>query len=232
MLMADWEHALDRAAAVMAASTGPAVALFGGRASCETIGWTLRALDGRAVTAAMQVPLGEEAPLAGIPGLALRRERAANLHGARWLGADAEWGAALTAAASAAVVVLVDATLSDADADALRGAGTVIHLATVADPRLPALAVVLPITSVAEEQGVFVNRDGRAQRFLPALTPRGLARPGWWVASRLWAHGATERTAPDTASEAFGALAPFGGLGYRDLGYTGRVLTPDMAEAR
>jgi NADH-quinone oxidoreductase subunit G len=108
----------------------------------------------------------------------------------------------------------------------------VVHLATVADPRLPALSAVLPITNVAEEQGVYVNRDGRAQRYLPARTPPGMARPGWWVASRLWAAGGVDRAAPDTASEAFQRLPAFSGLSHRDLGFVGRIVTPVAEAAR
>ena len=48
-------------------------------------------LDGFSVTAAVQVPLGDEAPLAGIPNLALRAERAPNLAGAELLGYGSEW---------------------------------------------------------------------------------------------------------------------------------------------
>jgi NADH-quinone oxidoreductase subunit G len=228
----DWDVAIDRTTAALAAAPGDAVVLLGGRASSETIGWTLQALEGRTVTAAMKVPIGEEAPLAGVPNLALRRERAANLHGARLLGADAAWENALAAASRAAVVVVVDAELDDAEVEALQGAGMVLHLATVADPRLPALRAVLPITNVAEEQGVFVNRDGRAQRYLPAKTPLGLARPGWWVASRLWAASGADRVAPDTASEALQRLPAFSGLSHRDLGFVGRVVAPVGEGAR
>ena len=38
--------------------------------------------------------MGDEAPLAGIPNLALRRERAPNLAGAELLGYSAHWEAA------------------------------------------------------------------------------------------------------------------------------------------
>ena len=85
---------------------------------------------------------------------------------------------------------------------------------------------------MAEEQGVFVNRDRRAQRFLAAKSAPGMARPAWWVASQAWALGAEGRNAPATASEAFGMLAPFEGLHHRDLGLTGRLLTAATAEAK
>jgi NADH-quinone oxidoreductase subunit G len=229
LVATDWDEALERAAETLAANAGPVVVLAGGRASSESIGWVMQLLQGRQVSAAMKVPLGEEVPLAGIPNLALRRERAANLHGARLLGMDADWSDALAAASGAAVVVILDATMDDAEVEALRGAGSVIHLATVLDPRLPALAAVLPVTTVAEEQGVYVNRDGRAQRYLPAKTPQGMARPAWWVAAQIWQRADDSRQAPDTASEAFAALAPFSGMTHRDLGFTGRVV-PIMAE--
>ncbi len=220
----DWDTALDRFAAAVADVAGPVVVLFGGRASNETIGWTLRLLDGTQVTAAMRVPTGPEAPLPGVPNLALRAERAANLFGARLLGADADWDAALAAAGGAALAVVVDVELSDAEAASVAGAGRVVHLASVADPRLGGDAMVLPVTTVAEEQGSYVNRDGRAQRFLPARTPPGMARPGWWVMASAWTRLGDDRTAPATASEALAALPAFGGIDHGGLGWHGRLV--------
>ncbi|HET9134850.1 MAG TPA: 2Fe-2S iron-sulfur cluster-binding protein [Gemmatimonadales bacterium] len=216
-----WDDALATFAAEVehAASI---VVLTGGRASVEALGW-LRELVGPAATAAMQVPMGDERPLAGVRNLALRRERAANLHGAELLGMAGDWDAAVAAAHGADLVIVVDVDLSDAEAARVASAGTVVHLATVADPRLGA-ALVLPVTNVAEEQGVFVNRDGRAQRYLPARAPRGEAWPAWRVAAEAWRRGADDREAPATASEAFSRLAAFGGLTHRDLGFTGRVV--------
>jgi NADH-quinone oxidoreductase subunit G len=57
----------------------------------------------------VHVPLGDEAPLPGIPDLALRRERAPNADGARLFGYDAEWSDAVAAAAGAALVIVLDA---------------------------------------------------------------------------------------------------------------------------
>jgi NADH-quinone oxidoreductase subunit G len=220
----DWEAALDRFAALLGATSGPAVLLLGPRVSSESIGWLMRLLEGRATTAAMRVVLGDEAPLAGIPNLALRAERAANLHGARLLGATDDWADAVRASANAGLVIVADADLTDAEADTIAGASTVVHLATVADPRLRSAALLLPITSMAEEQGVYVNRDGRAQRYLPARTPRGMARPGWWIAGEAWVRLQEGRTAPASAAEAFAALPAFDGLRYETLGLTGAVV--------
>jgi NADH-quinone oxidoreductase subunit G len=218
-----WNDALRHFAELCDQAEGRVVVLFGPRASCETIGWTLR-LAGEGAVAALQCPIGDEAPLPGVADLALRRERAANLHGARLLGADAAWDDAIRAVNGAGLVIVVDAELSDAEAAATVRASRVVHLATAADKRLAHLALLLPITNVSEEQGVLVNRDHRAQRYLPARTPPGMARPGWWVASQAWARRDTARTAPATAAEAFAALPAMGGLGYGDLGLVGRVV--------
>jgi NADH-quinone oxidoreductase subunit G len=222
---AEWPAALARLAELAAAADGEVVVLLGGRVSTESIGWLGLLLEGREVTMAMQVPMGEEVPLSGIENLALRRERAANLHGARLLGADAEWEVALNAVTAAALVLVVDPALDDsAAATVASAAGVVVHLATVPDPRLGSPELVLPVTSMVEEQGSFVNRDGRLQRYLPARTPPGMARPAWWVAASAWALGEPTRAVPATASEALGSLPELGGLSHRDLGFTGRVV--------
>src|SRR5881397_1554505 len=90
-------------------------------------------LDRFEVTAAVQVPLGDEAPLAGIPNLALRRERAPNLAGAELLGYTTHWDAAVREAEGAALVVLLDPELAPADEAALAAtSGAVVFMGTVA----------------------------------------------------------------------------------------------------
>jgi NADH-quinone oxidoreductase subunit G len=224
-----WDPALERLAALVAGGDGAVTVLFGGRVSTESIGWVLRLLSGRQVTAAMRVPLGDEVPLAGIPNLALRAERAANLHGAQLLGAGADWDTAVAGAPDNDLVLIVDAPLSDTELAAVARAGAVVQLSTVAEPRLENTALLAPITSMVEEQGVFINRDGRAQRFLPARTPPGMARPAWWVAASAWLLADPSRSAPATASEALAALPAFDGLTHAQLGFTGRVIAPVAA---
>ena len=220
----DWDVAIARFAQMVSEATGPTVLLLGPRVSSETIGWLLRLLGDGPRIAAMRVPIGGEAPLAGIPNLALRAERAANLHGARLLGATDAWSDAIQALSGAGLAVVVDADLTDGEAAALAGAGMVVHLATVADPRFRTAGLLLPITTMAEEQGVYVNRDGRAQRYLPARTPPGMARPGWWVAASAWAVLGADRSAPATAGEAFASLHVFDGHSYASLGLTGAMV--------
>ena len=224
----DWEVALARLAERLGAAPGPAVVLASGRASSEALGQVRTLLAGRELTAAVRVPRGPEAPLGGIEGLALRAERAPNLEGARLLGYGDDFAAALARAATAAVVVLLDPGLATPEREALAGApGLLAVLGTVEDDVLPRAEVVLPVTTMVEESGTFVNRDGRVQRFLPARTAPGMARPAWWAAAE-----AAERlgagTAPGSAAEAFAALgrlaSAFAGVDHASLGLTGRVL--------
>jgi predicted molibdopterin-dependent oxidoreductase YjgC len=103
-----------------------------------------------------------------------------------------------------------------------------VALNTVDDPRFESAEMVLPVTTTAEENGTFVNRDGRVQRYLQARSAPGMARPAWWVAAGAWEFLADGRAAPDTAAAAFERLSEtipsLGGLTYADLGLTGRAI--------
>ncbi len=226
----DWPGALERLAALVEEARGTVVVLASGRASTESLGW-VRRLTGRAadVVAAVKVPLGEEAPLAGVPGLALRRERVPNLDGARLAGYAADWAAALQAVDGAALVLVLDAALEADEAARLAGARQVVVLGTVDEAWIEAAAVLaLPVTTMAEENGTWVNRDLRAQRYQQARSSAGMARPAWWVAAETLGLLAPGGEWPETAAEAFAGLGTWipslAGLGYPDLGLTGRVL--------
>jgi NADH-quinone oxidoreductase subunit G len=225
----DWDTALARLEQIIRGATGQAVILASGRASTESLGLIRRMLDRFETTAVVQVPLGEEAPLARVPNLALRRERAPNLAGAELLGYTQLWEVAMRGASSAAVVVVLDADLAAADEAALAAAsGLVLVLSTVFPAGLRNAHLVLPVTNMAEENGTYVNRDRRVQRFYQAKSQPGMARPAWWIAAEVVSRNEPGLTAPSTAAEAFEMLGErwpmFVGLSYRDLGMTGRVL--------
>src|SRR5207302_8831455 len=114
-----------------------------------------RGFTGFAWTGAFQVVMGEEAPLPGVPDLALRAERAPNAKGAETLGYTRDYAQALAAAKSAAVVLVLD----DPDC-AVETNGTLIYLGTALgqDAACRHADVILPIANVAEEEGTFVNR--------------------------------------------------------------------------
>jgi NADH-quinone oxidoreductase subunit G len=221
----DWDRAIERLAALVRGTSGRVVILASGRASTESLAWVRRLVDGRDVTAAVRVPLGEEAPLPGVANLALRRERAANLEGARLAGYRATWEDALARLDGADLALALDVELAEPEAERLARAGTVVALATL-DAEWPAhAALVLPVTAMPEENGTFVNRDRRVQRYAQAKAAPGMARPAWWIAAEAWARLAGAG-APQTAAEAFAALGEWipelSGLSYADLGWTGR----------
>ena len=62
-----------------------------------------------------------------------------------------------------------------------------VVLGTVASDALRNAELVLPVTTMAEENGTYVNRDRRLQRYTQAKSQPGMARPAWWVAGEVLA---------------------------------------------
>jgi NADH-quinone oxidoreductase subunit G len=234
-LATDWDTALDRLGQLVRGTSGSAVILASGRASTESLGLVRLMLGRLNVTAAVQVPLGEEAPLAGVPNLALRAERAPNLTGAELLGYHPDWPAALREVANAGLIIVVDADLAQSDQALIAAApGTLVVLGTVFPEGLRNAELVLPITNMAEENGTYLNRDRRMQLYNQAKSQPGMARPAWWVAGEVLAGPGPSPSAPSTAAEAFTLLGErwpiLAGLSHADLGYTGRVLSESSEE--
>src|SRR5690349_6861357 len=162
----DWDTALDRLGQLIRGMSGSALILASGRASTESLGLVRLMLGRLSVTAVVQVPLGEEAPLVGIPDLALRRERAPNLAAAELLGYQADWSVAAREVATAGLVIVLDADLSDEEQASIASApGALVVLGTVFPEGLRNADLVLPVTNMAEENGTYVNRDRRIQRY-------------------------------------------------------------------
>jgi NADH dehydrogenase/NADH:ubiquinone oxidoreductase subunit G len=166
--------------------------------------------------------MGETAPLDGVPNLALRAERAPNGTGAELLGYRSGIDDVLGLAKQAAVVLMLDESEVPVETT-----GALIFAGTVLPDHARNAEVVLPLANVAEEDGTFVNRDGRIQRYFQAKPTPGMARPAWWVLGELVAELEGKGTsAPNSAEAAFatlaGAVAPFAGLSYAALGFVGR----------
>jgi NADH-quinone oxidoreductase subunit G len=193
LIATDWDEALDRVLGILRGAEGrTAVALVSAGASSEALAAAKRLLSegGFSWTGAFQVVMGEEAPLAGVPDLALRAERAPNAKGAENLGYTRDYAAALASAKNAAVVIVLD----DPDC-AIQTNGALIYLGTVLAMDAPCRQadVILPIANVAEEEGTFTNRDGREQRYYQAKPAPGMAQPAAWVLGQLAASlGAAE----------------------------------------
>ena len=96
--------------------------------------------------------------------------------------------------------------------------------------------LVLPVTTMAEENGVYVNRDGRAQRYMQARSQPGMARPAWWVAGEVLAGPGPDADAPASAAEAFDEIGrrypSFADLSHRSLGWVGQQLRETAGAAR
>jgi len=173
-----------------------------------------------------------ELPLKGYPGLARRRDLSPNATGAALLGmkrvggADARGGLEAVADHDGIVLVLGDALL-DQGAQFGRNAALYVYLGARGGAATEAAHVLLPITTFAEQEGTFTNFQGRVQRFWPALSGPGAARPAWFVLGALVAER-TDTPAPRSAAEAFAVLAgqvpAFADLTYDDLGTCGAVV--------
>jgi predicted molibdopterin-dependent oxidoreductase YjgC len=102
-------------------------------------------------------------------------------------------------------------------------------MGTVAADSFRQAELVLPVTNMAEENGTYLNRDRRLQRFEQAKAQPGMARPAWWIAGEVVAGPGPSSSAPSTAAEAFALLgerwSALAGMSHVSLGYTGRVLT-------
>ena len=212
----DWDEALDRVRAVLKGAGGSAVALVSPKASTEALHLARKLLARFGWTGAFQVVMGEDAPLAGVPNLALRAERAPNGRGAELLGYGRDYAAAAGAAEKAALVLVLDDPESQ-----FTTTGQVIYLGAHAPgDSMPKPHVVLPIATVVEEDGTYVNRDGRVQRYFQARATPAMARPAWWVLGQL------TDAPPETAAAAFEQLAAdvdlFRGMTYQTLGLVGQ----------
>jgi NADH-quinone oxidoreductase subunit G len=224
-----WDHALARAAQIVKGTAGPAALIGSPHASNEALYLARKLLDGLDGRAAFRVPRVEdaEAPLAGVPNLALRQERAPNARGAVLLGYEEAFDATIAAAPQAGLIVVVGETLEGLAADRLADAGNVIYLGTVLPAAARKARVVLPVCNVAEEDGTFVNRDGRVQRYTQAKSAPGMARPAWWVLGELLAQLGRGEPVGD-AAEVFDRLAgevtAFSGLSYASLELRGALV--------
>jgi NADH-quinone oxidoreductase subunit G len=227
---AEWELALSTAATLLAGRR--AFVLASPMLSNEALFLLGRLVERTGGAGAFTVATGPEAPLPGVPDLALRRDRAANVAGALQFGFERS-ESPLAGLRAGDVLIVADEELAGRDVTLPPDLGGLIVLGTV----LPAWArdpdVVIPVTNFAEEEGTFTNLRGRVQRFMQAKAAPALARPAWYAVSDLLAAlGDSARFY--TASEVFDAVArahpDFAGLSYDALGLRGLpVLTAAQA---
>ncbi|HEY0969767.1 MAG TPA: molybdopterin-dependent oxidoreductase [Gemmatimonadales bacterium] len=229
---ADWDVALDAAAALVRGKRAHVVA--SPMLPNEALFMLRRLVERSGGVGKFRVRTGPEAPLPGVEDLALRTDRAANVTGAELLGFERA-DDPLAGLTEGDVLVIADEELVGVPDEALAAAGGVLVVGTV----MPVAArgrgdVVLPIANFAEEEGTFTNLRGRVQRFLQARAAPGLARPSWWVLGDLLAL-LGEGQGYFVASDAFDALAAahpeFAGLSYDVLGLKGALVAGAAAQA-
>ena len=171
----------------------------------------------------------EEVVLQGYEGLARRKALAPNGHGAELLGCtrvgdDLGQGGLEDLMDHEGVVLVLGDALDDQPEDFSPNAGLVLYLGAYTSSALASVDFQLPVTTFAEQEGTFTNHAGRVQRFWPALSGAGAARPAWLVLGALV--GALQgEDGPNTAEKAFDlvaqAIKSYKGLDYETIGAQG-----------
>ena len=231
-----WKEALELLFARLKDAPGGDVIVVGSALSSNEALATLSSLGEAAGAVSARLfrsPLAaDEAPLPGFPLLVRRRDLAPNVDGAAILGFertgddDATGGLETVAGHNGVVVVLGD-ELGDQGEDFGAAASLFIYLGTVDSPAARNADFVLPITTFAEEEGTFVNVQGRVQRFWQGLQAPGSARPAWLVLGALAAAlrgSGTPASAGEVFAELGSAHATFAGLSYDAIGGAGAPL--------
>jgi NADH-quinone oxidoreductase subunit G len=228
----DWPLAVAEAARVLSGKR--AFVLASPNLSNEALFLLAKLVKQTGGRGAFRVRQGEEAPLAGVKDLSLRKDRAANGRGAELLGFK-QSATPLADLGAGDVLIVADEELVGIDAPDVAKASAIIAISTT----LPAwarhlAAAVLPIANFTEEEGTFTNLRGRVQRFMQAKAAPGFARPSWFVIADLLAALGT-RGDYMLASDVFAALAAeqpqFSGMSYDTLGLRGRVIGGGKAAA-
>jgi NADH-quinone oxidoreductase subunit G len=229
LVAVDWDVAIRAAATMLGGAR--VVALVSPMLSNESLYTASRVVARTGGTGVFRVATGPEAPLPGVPDLALRTERAANVRAAELLGFKKS-ASPLDEVRAGDVLLVIGETLTAADAAAVARAGQVILIASTMPEDARAAAIALPTSTMAEEEGTFTNLRGRVQRYFQASAAPGMSRPAWWILGDLLTQ-LGEATNYFIASEVFAALAvahpEFAGMSYDTLGLRGQLTSGQHA---
>ncbi len=227
----DWDAAVALAGKLLAgaAAKGRLGAILSPRLTSEDLfAWRrlLGALGGARI-GVRRILRGED------DRILIRADKGANSTGATWiLSTGADERAVLDAAGRGeldALLVAGDPLDPDDTAALAPAARARVPGVVFVGPFLSGAAVgadvLLPSSAGAEEDGTFVNFEGRVQLVRRCHVPRGEGRPGWRVASDLALAAGVQMPQWTTASEVLeelGAVSePFEGLTHRALGLLG-----------
>ena len=175
----------------------------------------------------------DEVVCPGFPKLARRRDLAANTTGLNHLGYGRVGNDAGVGGldGNAPVLIVVGDQLLDLPDNFGADAELFVYIGHTVTPAARNAHFVLPATTFAEQEGTFVNYEGRVQRFWPALRSPPLARPAWQILGVLLA-GIGDGNAPASAAQAFARVTElhdaFAGLDYETIGSRGALLNDRM----
>jgi NADH-quinone oxidoreductase subunit G len=223
-LPAEWEPAIAAAADALAGRKLHVLA--SPRLNNEALFLLQRLIQRKNGVGWFTVPTGPEAPLPGVPDLALRADRAPNGRGAELFGFQRVDDAAqrLAALGDADALLVADEELAAATA-VTTGAGAIVVVGTTLPGWAKAAAVALPTTNMAEEEGTYTNLRGRVQRYLQAKAGPDAVRPTFAALSDLLI-AAGEPAEFWVPSDVFTAIAKanpaFAGMSYDLLGLRGK----------
>ena len=228
----DWKAALEHLFVRLQGGSGDVMVVGSAETSNEglaALGWVGEAAGTVSARVFRSPRADDEEPLPGYPLLVRRRDLAPNVDGAGLLGFERTGdntgaGGLEEVAGHDGIVLVLGDELADQDEDFGASASLFVYLGSFDSPAARNADYVLPVTTFAEEEGSFVNAQGRVQRFWPGLRPPGSARPAWLVLGALAAALQGGKT-PVSATEVFAGLAAgreaFAGLTYDGIGESG-----------
>jgi NADH-quinone oxidoreductase subunit G len=165
-------------------------------------------------------------------GFTIRADKSPNRRGAGMvLGGDEELWSALRRGTIRTLLLLggdLRTTLSEEQKKLLAGLEMLIVWDIAAGAWSGAADLVLPMAWYAEQDGTFVNAQGRLQRIHRALTPPAGVKPAWGYLtglSELLAQPAAMVSAADVFNDLAGRLPAFAGLTYFKLAEVGVQLS-------
>ncbi len=231
----DWSKALTALADALQEKPGRAKAVVSAGASNESL-YVLRKLMDRLGNQGGQfrVESGSEHSLRGFPKLALRKDRAPNVHGAELLGFKRSGDPLAAVGGHKGTLFVLEEALDGAAEGFGKDAALFVYIGSMMNPAARNADIVIPSPTFAEMEGTFTNFEGRVQRFAQALRVPGMARPLWMTGSAVLAR-LGDGEAFRTAGAAFAALAQeiteYAGLSYESIGLHGQSIVAARSSA-